>query len=157
MHNDRRQFDAEDDRVMASLGKFAASAYQALVRIEDLKSQVAEREKAEAELRELTDGLEEQVRARTAELQRSEERLRLAQQVARVGTFEWNWQTGVNTWTPELEAIYGLKPGEFSGKEDAWEKLIHPEDRQEALLQTQHALKTGKFEAEWRVIWPDGT
>src|SRR5207245_3878062 len=74
MHNDRRQFDAEDDRVMASLGKFASSAYQALVRIEDLKSQVAEREKPEAELRELTDGLEEQVRARTAELQRSEER-----------------------------------------------------------------------------------
>src|SRR2546430_621969 len=96
MHNDRRQFDAEDDRVMASLGKFASSAYQALVRIEDLKSQVAEREKAEAELRELTDGLEEQVRARTAELQRSEERLRLAQQVARIGTFEWNIQTGVN-------------------------------------------------------------
>src|SRR5207249_7332053 len=49
MHNDRRQFDAEDDRVMASLGKFASSAYQALVRIEDLKSQVAEREKRSEE------------------------------------------------------------------------------------------------------------
>ena len=30
MHSDRRKFDAEDDRVMASLGKFASSAYQAL-------------------------------------------------------------------------------------------------------------------------------
>jgi signal transduction histidine kinase len=28
MHSDRRKFDAEDDRVMASLGKFASSAYQ---------------------------------------------------------------------------------------------------------------------------------
>src|SRR5947208_16973056 len=97
MHNDRRQFDAEDDRVMPSLGKFASSAYQALVRIEDLKSQVAEREKAEADLRELTGGLEEQVRARTAELQRSEERLRLARQVARIGTLEWHIQPGVHT------------------------------------------------------------
>src|SRR5215468_582853 len=62
MHSDRRQFDAEDDRVMASLGKFAASAYQAVVRIDDLKFQVAEREKAEAEVRELARGLESKIR-----------------------------------------------------------------------------------------------
>ena len=49
MHSDRRQFDAEDDRVMASLGKFASSAFQALKHIGDLKIQMAEREKAEAE------------------------------------------------------------------------------------------------------------
>ncbi len=46
MHSDRRKFDAEDDRVMGSLGKFASSAYQALASIEDLKFQVAERQKA---------------------------------------------------------------------------------------------------------------
>jgi PAS domain S-box-containing protein len=62
MHTDRRRFDAEDDRVMASLGKFASSAYQALVHIEDLKIQVAEREKAEAEVRELARGLEAKIR-----------------------------------------------------------------------------------------------
>ncbi|HLA10682.1 MAG TPA: ATP-binding protein [Pyrinomonadaceae bacterium] len=62
MHSDRRKFDAEDDRVMASLGKFASSAYQALVHIEDLKIQVAEREKAEAEVRELASGLEAKIR-----------------------------------------------------------------------------------------------
>ena len=62
MHSDRRKFDAEDDRVMASLGKFASSAYQALVYIEDLKIQVAEREEAEAEVRELADGLEAKIR-----------------------------------------------------------------------------------------------
>jgi len=158
MHNDRRQFDAEDDRVMAALGKFASSAYQALVRIEDLKSQVAEREKAEAELRELTDGLEEQVRARTAELQRSEERLRLAQQVARIGTFEWNIQTGVNTWTPELEEMYGLPPGGFGGTQTAFENLVHPDDRAGVIELNNWALKTGKpTKGEWRVVWPDGS
>jgi PAS domain S-box-containing protein len=62
MHSDRRKFDAEDDRVMASLVKFASSAYQALKHIEDLKIQVAEREKAEAEVRELAKGLEAKVR-----------------------------------------------------------------------------------------------
>ena len=62
MHSDRRRFDAEDDRVMASLGKFASSAYQAWVHIEDLKIQVAEREKAEAEVRALASGLEAKIR-----------------------------------------------------------------------------------------------
>src|SRR6185437_12586207 len=62
MHSDRRRFDAEDDRVMASLGKFASSAYQALAHIEDLNFQVSEREKAEAEVRELARGLEAKVR-----------------------------------------------------------------------------------------------
>ncbi len=61
MHSDRRKFDAEDDRVMASLGKFASSAYQAQVHIEDLTFQIAEREKAEAEVRELARGLEAKV------------------------------------------------------------------------------------------------
>src|SRR5579864_7772264 len=62
MHSDRREFDAEDDRVMASLGKFASSAYQALAHIEELKIQVAEREKAEAEVRQLASGLEARIR-----------------------------------------------------------------------------------------------
>ena len=62
MHSDRRKFDAEDDRVMASLGKFASSAYQALAHIEELKIQVAEREKAKAEVRQLASGLETKIR-----------------------------------------------------------------------------------------------
>ena len=53
MHSDGRKFDAEDDRIMASLGKFASSAYQALTHIEDLTIQVSQRQKAEAEVREL--------------------------------------------------------------------------------------------------------
>jgi len=62
MHSDRRKFDAEDDRLMASLGKFASSAYQALMRIEDLKVQVSERQMAEAKVRELARGLEARIR-----------------------------------------------------------------------------------------------
>ena len=62
MHNNVRKFDAEDDRVMASLGKFASTAYQASMHIEELKIQVAEREKAEAEVRQLANGLEAKIR-----------------------------------------------------------------------------------------------
>jgi PAS domain S-box-containing protein len=62
MHSDRHKFDAEDERIMASLGKFASSAYQAVAHIEDLKTQVAERQRAEAEVRQLASGLETKIR-----------------------------------------------------------------------------------------------
>ena len=61
-HNDRRKFDAEDLRLLESLGRFASAAYQAVASIDDLKFQIAEREKAEAALRQLATGLEAKVR-----------------------------------------------------------------------------------------------
>src|SRR5262245_41175231 len=62
MHSDRRKFDAEDERLMGRLGQFASLAYQTVVSIEDLKSQIAAREKAEAAVRELANSLEARVR-----------------------------------------------------------------------------------------------
>jgi PAS domain S-box-containing protein len=62
MHGDRRKFDAEDARVMSTLGQFASLAYQSLESIEDLKLQIAAREKAEAAVRQLASGLEAKIR-----------------------------------------------------------------------------------------------
>jgi PAS domain S-box-containing protein len=92
-------------------------------------------------------------------LRESEDRLQLAQRVGNVGTFEWNIKTGVNRWTPELERMYGLARGGFAGTQSAWEKLVHPEDRQSTVHAIQRALKEkdGAFEAQWRVIWEDGS
>ena len=91
-------------------------------------------------------------------LQRSEERLRLAQHVAQVGTFEWNIQTGLNNWTPELESMYGLPPGGFPETQPAWENLLHRDDRPEAIRLVERALETGEpVEGEWRVVWPDSS
>ena len=72
MHRDRRKFDAEDERRMSVLEQFASLAYQARASIEDLQLQMAAREKAEAALRELANGLETQVLVRTQDLQRRE-------------------------------------------------------------------------------------
>ncbi|HLV87892.1 MAG TPA: PAS domain S-box protein [Candidatus Sulfotelmatobacter sp.] len=92
-------------------------------------------------------------------LRESEERLQLAQQVAKVGTFEWNIKTGVNRWTPELERLYGLPPGGFAGTQSAWQSLVHPDDREETVRAVERALRDEHrgFEGQWRVIWPDGS
>ena len=75
MHDKRRGFDAEDERLLESLGKFASSAYQTVMSIDRLKAQIAAREKAEAAVRELANGLETQVRIRTEELEQRNRQL----------------------------------------------------------------------------------
>src|SRR5262249_49587925 len=83
----------------------------------------------------------------------SEERMRLAQQAARIGTFEWNIETGVNSWTPELEAMYGLPHGGFGGTQTAFENLLHPDDRARVIELIDAAMKTGQSTTgEWRVV-----
>jgi PAS domain S-box-containing protein len=90
-------------------------------------------------------------------LKENEERLRLARMIMRVGTFEWNFKTEVNHWTPEMEAIYGLEAGKFEGTLSAWRQMIHPEDREDAIRAIRSAVKEGGLEKEWRIIWPDGS
>jgi PAS domain S-box-containing protein len=93
-----------------------------------------------------------------AALGESEERFRFAQRAAGIGTFDWNIKTGLNTWTPELEALYGLAPGGFPRTQKAFEDMLHPEDRARVLEQIAKSLEAGApVEDEWRVIWPDGS
>jgi PAS domain S-box-containing protein len=178
MHGDRRKFDAEDERVMGSLGKFASSAYQALESIDDLKFQVAEREKAEKELRELTDGLESQVRARTEELEqrntqladakaqlaeeklaleRSEAYLAEAQRLSHTGSWHWNVGTDEVLWSQEFFRIFGFDPEKTKSSHQLYFERIHPEDRSRiAKVRWGAAREKRDFEAEYRLLLPGG-
>jgi PAS domain S-box-containing protein len=105
----------------------------------------------------ITRDITERRRAEEA-LRRSEERLRLAQQAARIGAFEWDIRAGVNTWTPELESMYGLPPGGFGRTQTAFEKLVHPDDLPGLSQLVEGAMKSGQpTYAEWRAVWPDGS
>ena len=102
---------------------------------------------------------EQALRESAAEVLASEERLRLAQQAARIGAFERNVRTGVVTWTAEVDAMYGLPPRSFEGTTTTFfENLVHPDDRAGLVELIAAGLKTGHaVDGEWRVIWPDGS
>jgi PAS domain S-box-containing protein len=61
-HSNYRKFDAEDLRLLESMGRFASAAYQAVESTEDLRLEIATRETAETALRELANGLEGKIR-----------------------------------------------------------------------------------------------
>ncbi|MBD2594574.1 PAS domain S-box protein [Nostoc spongiaeforme FACHB-130] len=90
-------------------------------------------------------------------LRQKQEWLDLAQSVGRIGSFEWHIPSNVNIWSKELEAIYGLQPGEFGGTYEDWKKWVHPDDLDQAHAYILNALKTGEFFTDFRVIWQDGS
>ena len=90
-------------------------------------------------------------------LRESEERLRLAQQAARIGTFDRNISTGENRWTREMEEMYGLAPGKSPRTAEKFLELVHPEDRTRVVELLARSMESGEAGGEWRTIWPDGS
>ncbi|NGZ04578.1 MAG: hypothetical protein CV090_16175, partial [Nitrospira sp. WS238] len=89
----------------------------------------------------------------------SEARLRLAQSVANIGVFDWDFLAQQGVWSPELEQIWGLPIGGYDGTAEAWRRLVHPEDLATALAGSQRSVQdpTTASEFEYRIIRPDGT
>ncbi|MGH7855061.1 MAG: PAS domain S-box protein, partial [Candidatus Binatia bacterium] len=91
-------------------------------------------------------------------LRESEERLRLAVQAARFGTYDMDVEKGEIHGSPELRAICGLS-GSGPLHIDAAINLIHPDDRAAILDRILKAFGTGnerEYEAEFRIIRSDG-
>jgi PAS domain S-box-containing protein len=89
-------------------------------------------------------------------LRHSEERLRLAEEAGNVGVWDWDMQTGEVRWTPELEAIYGLKPGSVHTYQDFRDR-VHPDDIERVEKIQSAAVDQHKpFEYEFRFRRPDG-
>lgn len=61
-------------------------------------------------------------------LRASQERLQMALRSARMGTWEWNVETGEVHWSEEMEMLLGIPPGTIPRHVSAFENLIHPDD-----------------------------
>ncbi|MCA9132313.1 MAG: PAS domain S-box protein, partial [Planctomycetales bacterium] len=93
-----------------------------------------------------------------AALQDSEERLRLALQSGRMGSWEWNIVSGRIIWSETLEQIHGLPAGGFDGTFDAYLQDVHPDDRQRVLERIRQTVEEGQdYHVEYRSLRPDGS
>jgi two-component system cell cycle sensor histidine kinase/response regulator CckA len=90
------------------------------------------------------------------ELGRNEERFRLAQEGARMGTWDLDVATGVTTWSDGLRTLYGVGP-DFPTGFEGFETLVHPEDRDRVNREVSVAEdRAADFEFECRIVRPDG-
>jgi PAS domain S-box-containing protein len=96
--------------------------------------------------------------ARLFESERSaRERLEVAVDAGRMGTWEWHMASQTVTWSTQLEAIHGLAPGTFAGTFDAYLSDIHPDDLEYVRTTIAHSVQEGDHHLEYRIVWPDGT
>ncbi|WP_163339086.1 PAS domain-containing protein [Desulfopila sp. IMCC35008] len=95
-------------------------------------------------------------------LEEKDKALRLSLDAAKAGTWTWDVKTDEVVWDEQMQKIFGLEPGTFTGTFDAWKERVHPDDLQEAENVTLKALERGKryeheyrvkgFSGDWRII-----
>ena len=91
-------------------------------------------------------------------LKAGEARLAKAQQMARLG--HWDWSVNDDRWyfSDEVCRIFGFARGNRPANREAMLKLIHPDDRDHVMQLFGAALRgEQKYEIEYRLMLPDGT
>jgi PAS domain S-box-containing protein len=92
------------------------------------------------------------------ELQESKVRLDLALRSSNMGTWHWDIIENKRYFDNQACRLLGINPAIFSGNEDEFFRVVHPDDRESikrALSQTLE--KDAPYEVEYRVAWQDGS
>jgi len=90
------------------------------------------------------------VRAEAA-LRESRDVLSLAMRSGKMGAWSRNLITNRVWWSRELEEIFGLEPGGFDGRIDAFRQLVHPRDEPQLSAGVARAIaEHGDYTVEFR-------
>ncbi|GEM_PF-892428 len=90
-------------------------------------------------------------------LRANEERFRIAAQCTSDLVWDWDIPSGHLELHGKIDDMLGYKPGEFPRTLEAWEKAIHPEDRDRVMDTLYRQVRTGEpYYAEYRVIRKNG-
>jgi PAS domain S-box-containing protein len=129
-----------------------ARAVPALLRVPNL----TEWAQANASLESLVAHRTKELRASNESLRYTNEMLRLAQLAGKTGAWERDLATGRSSWSPSLEALFGISAGTYSDLAPMWRELAHPDDVS-LVDQAINAslLKPSEFAFEFRIIRPD--
>ncbi len=84
-------------------------------------------------------------------------RLVEAQHLAHLGNWAFDPTAQHSEWSEETFHIFGLDPAGPVPDNEAFQSLVHPEDRAKVDAGLARALEEGRFDLDHRVIRPDGT
>ncbi len=87
-------------------------------------------------------------------LSENENRLKRAQEIAHLGSWELDLVGNVLTWSDEVYRIFGLQPQEFAATYEAFLEAIDPDDRQAVNAAYSGSLREGRdsYEIEHRIV-----
>jgi diguanylate cyclase (GGDEF)-like protein/PAS domain S-box-containing protein len=91
-------------------------------------------------------------------LRREHRQLSEAQDIAGLGTWEWDISFDLVHWSDQLYRIFGLDPERFEATYAAYLERVHPDDRELAAGCVRRCLEIHQpFDADYRIVLPDGT
>ena len=92
------------------------------------------------------------------EIEKYFERLTLALDAARMGSWYWDSFTNKNIWTPYHDVIFGYEPGNGEHTYEDWSSRVHPDDLELAEAAWKTALEERvDYICEYRIVLPDST
>lgn len=113
-------------------------------------------QRGEEKLLTANESLEQRVQARTLELEHGKRQLTEAQELAHVGSWEWDVPNDKITWSEELHRIYGINQGELTFAE--FVNRVHPDDRILTITTLKEAAaQHACYDLTYRIVRPDGT
>lgn len=81
----------------------------------------------------------------------------MALEAAQIGIWSWDFTSDKVVWDDTMHDLFGLAHGTFSGKEEDFFKLVHPEDLDEQHEERKKIRQQGgEFETKYRIVRPDG-
>jgi PAS domain S-box-containing protein len=95
-----------------------------------------------------------------AERQKSklDQRFALAMRAARMGSWSWDIASGRVEWDAQTSELFGMDGSAFAGTFDAWEAMLHPDDREWVGREIASAVEEHRpFRFDHRCVWPDGS
>ena len=130
--------DRHDDRFYEHRLYPIADAAGEIRRIAISASDITERMRSEAALKEVSD------------------RLNLALQSAGAGAWDWDLPSNIAVWDERMYDIYRCRPDPGEHLFEMWSRCLHPDDAENALREVNEALAgSALYDTEYRIVWPD--
>lgn len=134
-----RALAGEQAEALRALSRQAMAQLELRRHVQRLQAEAAAQRRAESELR------------------RREQQLAAAQQLAHLGSWQWELDTNAITWSDELYRIFGLEPGELDVSFEGYLERVHADDRAAVRTAIEQARRQGgRFVFEERIVRPGG-
>lgn len=105
----------------------------------------------------ISEELENKVKQRTEALHIQNETYKIAEKIAKFGSYKWNMKTGYLEYSDNLFRLFDCEPQEFVPSFDKFLTFVHPDDLQQVISYAEHTMQTGEvMDKPYRIIGKTG-
>ncbi len=86
------------------------------------------------------------------------QRLEIAMDAAEIGIWDYDIANDTAVWDSNMYKLFGIKEEDFASTYDAYENIIHPDDRDHVDQRLAKAISGERsYDTEFRILWPNGS